>query len=57
MFDATGEPTHFLVLEDQPLIGRLPEGEIERRFPQARLVTRYVLTGDYVYGLYESRAR
>ncbi|MFN8176737.1 MAG: glycosyltransferase family 39 protein [bacterium] len=57
MFDATGEPSHFLVLEDQPLIGRLPEGEIERRFPHARLVTRYVLTGDYVYGLYESRAR
>lgn len=57
MFDATGDATHFLVLEDHPLIGRLPDGEIERRFPHAGFVTRYELTGGYVYDLYESRAR
>ena len=57
MFEADGAPTHFIVLEDHPLIGRLPDGEIERRYPHAGFVTRYELTGGYVYDLYESRVR
>jgi 4-amino-4-deoxy-L-arabinose transferase-like glycosyltransferase len=57
MFDATGTPTHFLVLAEHPLIGRLAEDEIERRYPGARFVRRYTLTGEYVYDLYERAPR
>jgi hypothetical protein len=52
MFDADGPATHFLVLEDHPRIGRLPQGEIERRHAGSRRIRAYELTGGYVYGLY-----
>jgi 4-amino-4-deoxy-L-arabinose transferase-like glycosyltransferase len=56
MFDADGPATHFLVLEDHPRIGRLPDGEIERRHAGSRRIRAYELTGGYVYGLYARAA-
>jgi hypothetical protein len=54
MFDATGPATHFVVLGSHPLIGALPEGEIERRWPGSERVATFALTGDYVYHLYRA---
>ncbi len=52
LFDGAGEATHFVVLEDHPLTGHLPEGTIERTYPGAKRLASYTLTGDYVYSLY-----
>jgi 4-amino-4-deoxy-L-arabinose transferase-like glycosyltransferase len=55
MFDAEGGADYFVALASHPLIGVLPIGEIERRWPGSERVAAFTLTGDYVYHLYRSR--
>jgi hypothetical protein len=52
MFDPSGGATHFIALVEHPMIGELPQGEIERRWPGSTRLATFALTGGYVYGLW-----
>ena len=54
MFDAESTPSHFLVLESHPLLGRTTEDAVLRRYPGASKIADYLLTGQYTYGLYRA---
>jgi hypothetical protein len=54
MFDAEGGADYFVVLAGHPLIGVLPPGEIERRYPGSARVAAFELTGEYTYHLYRA---
>jgi hypothetical protein len=54
MFDAEGGADYFVVLAGHPLIGILPPGEIERRYPGSARVAVFELTGEYTYHLYRA---
>ncbi|HMB71209.1 MAG TPA: hypothetical protein VKU85_18000, partial [bacterium] len=54
MYDADGGADYFVALTDHPLIGVLPEGEIERRHPGSLKVAVFHLNGGYTYALYRA---
>jgi len=54
MFDASGRADYFVALVGHPLIGRMPDGEIERRWPGSVREASFELTGGYRYDLYRA---
>jgi hypothetical protein len=55
MFDDEGGATHFLVLRSHPLVGRVAEESLRRRFPESARLATYALSGGFVYDLYRFR--
>jgi hypothetical protein len=57
MFDASGAADYFVALMGHPLIGQMPDGEIERRWPGSVHEASFELTGGYRYDLYRAAPR
>ncbi|MGQ0720581.1 MAG: hypothetical protein ACT4PE_03280 [Candidatus Eiseniibacteriota bacterium] len=52
MYDAEGGATHFIALRSHPLVGRVAEEALRRRFPGSTRLATYPLSGGFVYELY-----